>query len=74
MLREPKTWILGPPGRQEEVCGLQRSPKIGQVGPGGGLHGGHRCFLDPAENPGLHRMQILLVGPRNLERPEFEMA
>ena len=72
MLREPETWILGPPGRQEEVCGLRRSPKIGQVGPGGGFHHCHRCFLDPTENPGLHRMQILSAGPRDLRRPYRE--
>ena len=46
MLREPKTWILGSPGCQEEVCGFRRSPKIVQAGPGGGLHGCHRCLRD----------------------------
>ena len=64
MLRDTKTWILGSPGRQEEVCGFRGSPKIGQVGPGGGLHGGHRCFRDRR----FHGMQILSAGPRDLRR------
>ena len=45
MLREPKTWILGSPGHQEEVWGLRGSPKLIVAGPGGGLHHCHRCFL-----------------------------
>ena len=61
---------FGPSAFQEEVCGLQRSPKIGQVGPAGGLHGGHRCFLDRR----FHRMQILSAVPRDLRRRVREMA
>ena len=46
MLRECKNGILGSPGSQEEVCGFPRSPKLVDAGPGGGLHGCHRCLRD----------------------------
>ena len=46
-LRGPKNGISSLPGRQEELCGFRRGPKIVQVAPDAQLHGCHRCSRDP---------------------------
>ena len=46
ILRGPQHGILGPPGRQEELCGFRRNPKTVQVGPKAQIPRPHRCSRD----------------------------